>query len=90
MFVIYKTDANGKRKSPAVVDIQKLNNLVLPDSYPLSLQSEIIANVQGYINLAILDTNSFFYQWRLHTGHYFMFTVIIHRGQETFQVPIMG
>lgn len=45
VFVIYKTDSYGKRKDHAVVDIQKFNNLVLPDSYPLLLQSEIIANV---------------------------------------------
>lgn len=45
VFVVYKTDSRGKRKSRAVVDIQKRNDLVLPDSYPLPLQSEIIANV---------------------------------------------
>lgn len=45
VFVVYKTDSQGKRKGRAVVDIRKLNDLVLPDSYPLPLQSEIIANV---------------------------------------------
>ncbi len=90
VFVIYKTNQHGRRKGRAVVNIRKLNELVLPDSYPLPLQSEIIANVQGYTNLAVLDAASFFYQWRLHPDHRFMFTVIIHPGQETFQVPIMG
>ena len=90
VFVIYKTDSYGKRKGRAVVDIRKLNDLVLPDSYHLPLQSKIIANVQGYTNLAVLDAASFFYQWRLHPDHRFMFTIIMHRGQETFQVPIMG
>ena len=64
--------------------------MVLPDSYPLLLQSEIITNVQGCSNLAVLDAASFFYQWLLHPDHRFMFTVVTHRGQETFQVPIMG
>ena len=90
VFVIYKLDAEGKRKGRAVVDIRKLNDMVLSDSYPLPLQSEIIANVQGCTNLAILDAVSFFYQWLLHPDHRFMFTVVTHRGQETFQVPIMG
>ena len=45
VFIIWKTDLHDKRKGRAVVDIQKLNNLVLPDSYPLRLQLEIIANV---------------------------------------------
>ena len=62
------------------MDIRKLNDLMLPDSYPLPLQSEIIANVQGCTNLAVLDAASFFYQWRLHPDHRFMFTVVTHRG----------
>ena len=90
VFIIWKSDSEGKKKSRAVVDICKLNDLVLPNSYPLLLQSEIIANVQGCTNLAVLDAASFFYQWRLHADHRFMFTVVIHFGQKTFQVPIMG
>ena len=72
------------------MDIWKLNDLVILDAYPLPLQSEIISNVQGYTNLAVLDATSFFYQWLLHPDHRYMFTVIIHQGQQTFQVPIMG
>lgn len=89
VFVVWKPDANGKKKGRAVVDIWKLNDMVLPDSYQLSLQSEIIANVQGCTNLAIFDAASFFYQWLLYPDYCFMFTVVTHRGQETFQVPIM-
>ena len=63
--------------------------MMLLDSYLLSLQSKIIANVQGCTNLAVLDTALFFYQWRLHPNHCFMFTVVTHCGQKTFQVPIM-
>ena len=62
VFVIYKLDAKSKRKNRAVINIQKLNNMVLLDSYPLPLQSEIIANVQGCTNFAVLDATSFFYQ----------------------------
>lgn len=73
-----------------MVDIRTLNKLVLPDSYPLPLQSEIIANVQGCTNLAVLDAVSFFYQWLFHPDYRFMFTVVTHCDQKTFQVPIMG
>ena len=61
VFVLYKTDSHGKRKDCIVVDIQKLNNLMLPNFYLLPLQSEIIANVQGYTNLAVLNAALFFY-----------------------------
>ena len=82
VFVIYKTDSHGRRKGRAVVHMRKLNNLVLPDSYPLPLQSEIIVNVQKCTNLAVLNAASFFYRWRLYPDHRFMFTVITHRGQR--------
>lgn len=62
VFVIYKTDHQDKRNGQAVIDIRKLNKLVLPDAYSLLLQSEIIANVQGCTNLAILDVVLFSHQ----------------------------
>lgn len=67
-----------------MIDIQKPNKIVLFDSYPLPLQSEIIANVQRCTNFAVLNTVSFFYQKRLYFNHRFMFTVVTHRGQEIF------
>lgn len=90
VFVVWKADTQSNKKSRAVDDIQKLNKLVLPNSYPLLLQSEIIANLQGFTNLAMLDAAFFYYQWHLQPNYRFMFTVITHCGQETFQVPIMG
>ena len=62
VFVVWKADAEGKKKGKVVVDIRKLNEMVLPDLYPLPLQSEIIANIQGCTNFAVLDADSFFYQ----------------------------
>lgn len=60
VFVSWKTVANGEKKGRAVGDIRKLNNLVILDGYSLPLQSEIIANIQGYTNLAVLNIASFF------------------------------
>ena len=62
LFVVWKANAKNKRKSRVVIDIRKLNEMMLPDSYPLPLQLEIIANVQECTNLTILDAASFFYQ----------------------------
>lgn len=89
VFVIYKTNVKEEKKGRTIVNIRKLNDLVVPDTYSLLLQSDIIANIQGCINLPVLDTISFFYQWLLYPDHRYMFTVVIHRGQETFQVPII-
>lgn len=84
VFVVWKLDGNGKKKGRAVIDIRKLNDMILPDSYPLPLQSEIIANIQKFTNLAVFDAAFFFYQWLLHPNYCFMFTVVTHCGQETF------
>lgn len=37
VFVVWKLNSKGKKKNTAVVDIQKLNNMVFPDSYLLRL-----------------------------------------------------
>ena len=80
VFVVYKINAKREKKRRAVVDIRKLNDLVVPDAYPLPLQSDIITSVQGCTNLAVLDAASFFYQWLLHPDHQYMFTVVTHQG----------
>lgn len=88
--MVWKPGPGRVKKGRAVVDIRKLNELVISDSYPLPLQADIIANVQECTHLAILDAASFIYQWRLHSDFCYLFTVVTHRDQETFQVPIMG
>lgn len=73
-----------------MVNICKLNDLITPDAYSLALQSNIIASIYGYTNLAILDATSFFYQWLLHSDYWYIFIIITYWGLETFQVSIMG
>lgn len=62
---------------------------MLLNSYFLSLQLNIITNIQEYTNFTVLDTTSFFYQWFLYLDYYFIFTIVIHHGQEIFQVSII-
>ena len=90
VFVVWKTLQDGSRKGRAVVDIRGLNDLIVPDAYPVPLQSDIIARLLGCSHIAVLDATSFFYQWRTHPESRFLLTVGTHRGQETFNVPVMG
>lgn len=60
IFVVYKTNVKGEKKKREVVDIRKLNDLVIPDTYALPLQSDIIASIQGCTKLAVLDAVLFF------------------------------
>lgn len=84
VFVVYKTNVKRERKVYAVVNIRKLNDLVIPDVYFFLLQSNIIVSIQGCTNLALLDATSFFYHWLLHPNHQYMFTVVTHRRQKIF------
>lgn len=45
VLVVWKPGADKKKKGQAVIDIRRLNELVVPDAYPLPLQANIIANV---------------------------------------------
>jgi len=45
VFVVWKTLPLGERKGRAVVDIRRLNQISQTDSYPLPLQTDIIAAV---------------------------------------------
>ena len=60
VFLVWKPRPNRK-KDWVVVDIRKLNDLVVPDTYPIQPQSDIIATMQGCTQLAILNVVFFFY-----------------------------
>ena len=45
VFIVWKIDTQSKKKGRIIVDIWKLNKLLLFDSYFLLLQLEIITNV---------------------------------------------
>ena len=90
VFVVWKRLPDGSRKGRPVVDIRGLNAATQPDVYPLPLQSELIGFVRGCGWISVVDCASFFYQWRVHPKDRHKLTVITHRGQETFDVAVMG
>lgn len=89
-FVVWKTLPSGERKGRVVVDIRGLNNLTIPDAYPLPLQSDIIFAVRDCSFITVIDCVSFYYQWRVHPNDRHKLTVVSHRGQECFNVAVMG
>ena len=90
VFVVWKTLANGKRQGRPVIDIRGLNKITQNDVHPVPLQSDMITFVRGCNYISILDALSFFYHWRVHPDDRHKLTVISHRGQETFNVAVMG
>lgn len=85
--VVWRTiDQGGQqvRKGRVVVDIR---GLTVTDSYPLPLQSEITGLV-SYIT--VVDAAGFFHQWSVRLLDRQKLTVVLHRGQEQFNVAAMG
>lgn len=90
VFVVWKDLPEDEKKGRPVIDIRGLNDLLVRDAYPVPLQSDVIARLRGCSHISVLDASSFFYQWRVHPEYRHLQTVVSHRGQETFLVPIMG
>lgn len=93
VFVTYReVEKDGKivRKPRVVVDIRKLNEITEPDVYPVQQQDDLLLRIAGKKHLSVFDAASFFYQWLVHPAHRHKMSVISHRGQETFNVAIMG
>ena len=90
VFVVWKTLPDGTRKGRAVVDIRGLNAVTQTDVYPLPLQVDMVSSVKDCHYISVVDCTSFFYQWRVHPDDRHRLTVVSHRGQETFNVAVMG
>ena len=94
VFVVWrnltKEDGSNMRKARVVVDIRGLNQITMPNSYPLPCQSDIIAAVKGCPYISTMDGVAFFYQWLVARKDCHKLTVTTHRGLEHFKVAVMG
>lgn len=88
-FVVWKDTADGP-KGRVVVDIRALNKITVPDAYPVPSQAEILSLLMHSTHISTIDAAAFFYQWWVKHHHRHRLTVSSHRGQETFNVPVMG
>ena len=87
---IHKPDEPPERKGRVVVDIRGLNKITKRDTYPMPLQADVTALVAGCPYISVFDAASFFYQWLVQIADRHKLTVVSHRGQEQFNVAVMG
>lgn len=66
---VFDNDGKPEQKARPMVDIRGLNKISTKDSYPLPLQQDLIAKLQGCTRIGVVDAVSFFYQWLVHRGH---------------------
>lgn len=64
--------------------------MAVNDVYCLPLQEDVISAVKGCNFITVIDAASFFYHWRVHPDDRHKLTVVTHRGQETFNVAVIG
>ena len=54
------------------------------------MQSEILTLLRNVTHISTVDTAAFFYQWWVQRQHRYRLSVSSHRGQETFNVPVIS
>jgi hypothetical protein len=77
-------------KASPVVDLRRLNKIVVQESYPLPRQEDIIEPLRGKPYISIVDLQKAFYQRFIRKRDRWKTTVISHRGLEMFKVVLMG
>lgn len=90
VFVVWRQMPDGSRKGRVVVDIRGLNKVTESDSYPLPLQSDITSAVAGFPYISTMDGNGYFHQFLVRYKDRHKLTVVSHRGQEQYNVALMG
>lgn len=90
VFVVWRQLPDGSRKGRVVVDIRGLNKITESDSYPLPLQSDITSAVAGFPYISTVDGNGYFHQFLVRYKDRHKLTVVSHRGQEQYNVALMG
>ena len=81
---------NGSRKGRVVINIRGLNKITESDTYPLSLQSDITSAIIEYPYISTIDENGYFHQFSVRYKDRYKLTVISHRGQEQYNIALMG
>ena len=82
VFVVWQNIQKGVKtiwKNCVVVDIWGLNKISWINAYPMSLQSDITAVVQGSQYINTVDATEFFHQWAVKAENQSKLTVVSHQ-----------
>ena len=88
-FVVWR-DTFTNQKKRVVINIRNLNDIIESDSYSLSLQSDIIAEIADSSYISIIDVVSWFHQFNVQRKNRHKFTIVTHWEQEKFNVILMN
>jgi Reverse transcriptase (RNA-dependent DNA polymerase) len=88
VFVV-RTEKPGD-KGRVVIDTLGLNAAAEDDAYPLPRQEDVMSKIRWKQFIALLDQIKSYYQRVLHPKSHRHTAVISHRGQELFNVAMLG
>lgn len=77
-------------KERVVIDLRGVNKISKPDIYPLPTQDEVLQLLQDKFFISVVDARKMFHQWRIKKQHRKRMAVSSPRGQEIFNVTLMG
>ena len=81
--------SSEERKERVIVDIQDLNQIIISNSYSMSLQTKMIIAVTECQYISIVNAQEYFHQWQMRVADRNRLTVVSHREQEQFSMMIM-
>ncbi|KXT13633.1 hypothetical protein AC579_4976 [Pseudocercospora musae] len=70
--------------------IASLNRITITDAYPMPLQGDVLSAVHGAKFISTIDMKAFFHQWLVKQEDRHKLSMVSHRGQEAYNVAVMG
>ena len=73
-----------------MINIQNFNQVIISDTYSLSLQSDITAAIAECRYINVMNDKDFFYQWWVAKADWEKFMIISHWELKTFNIVLMS
>ena len=89
IFVIWR-NTFAEEKKRVIVDIRGFNDITQADSYPLSLQQNVIAEVIDLVYIFTMNAVDWFHQFSVKRFDRHKFTIVNHKEQKKFNVTFMN
>ena len=79
----------AKRKKIIIINIRKLNKIIVSNNHSISFQKNIVIVIQKCIFINVIDCSEQFHLFLIKKNHRQRFIVVFHKEFEHFNVAIM-
>ena len=78
------------QKKQAVIDLKKLNHVIVFNIYFLFLQFDIIMSILRCKYISVMNDTDFFYQWQIVMKNHKKFTIMSHHKLKIISIAFMS